>query len=132
MELNKVSNFGGVIYVNCVGDGEGEIFGSMELLNFCNIMVLFFVFLKNCVCIIGGVILIFGKKFIVLIFGNVIMEVNGVSYFGGVVYVDIIFLLKVYKFFFYNNIVFGFDVIVGGVISIKNVKFCNGMFNFII
>ena len=132
MESNKASNFGGAIYVNCAGDGEGETFGSTELSNLCNITVLLSVFSKNCARITGGAISISGKKPIVLILGNVTMEANGASYSGGAVYVDTILSLKVYKSFFYNNTALGSDVTVGGAISIKNVKPCNGTSNLTI
>ena len=132
MESNKAENFGGAIYVSDAGDGEGETFGSKELSNLCNITVLLSVFSKNYARSIGGAISISGEKPIVLILGNVTMEANSASYSGGAVYVDTILSLKVHKSFFYNNTALGSDVTVGGAISIKNVKPCNGTSNLTI
>ena len=132
MESNKAKNFGGAIYVSDDGDGKGETFGSKELSNLCNITVLLSVFSKNYARSIGGAISISGEKPIVLILGNVTMEANSASYSGGAVYVDTILSLKVYKSFFYNNTALGSDVTVGGAISIKNVKPCNGTSNLTI
>ena len=132
MESNKAQNFGGAIYVSGAGDGEGETFGSKELSNLCNITVLLSVFSKNYARSTGGAISISGENPIVLILGNVTMEANGASYSGGAVYVDSILSLKVYKSFFYNNTALGSDVTVGGAISIKNVKPCNGTSNLTI
>ena len=132
MESNKAENFGGAIYVSDVGDGEGETFGSKELSNLCNITVLLSVFSKNYARTTGGAISISGEKPIVLILGNVTMEANSASYSGGAVYVDTMLSLKVYKSFFYNNTALGSDDTVGGAISIKNVKPCNGTSNLTI
>lgn len=132
MESNKARNCGGAIYVSDAGDGEGKTFGNMELSNLCNITVLLSVFSKNYARATGGVISISGEKPIVLILGNVTMEANGADYSGGAVYVNTILSLKVYKSFFYNNTALGSENAIGGAISIKNVKPCNGTSNLTI
>ena len=132
MESNKAENVGGAIYISGAGDGKGETFGSRELSNLCNITVLLSVFSKNYARTTGGAISTSQEKPIVLILGNVTMEANSADYSGGAVYVDTILSLKVYKSFFYNNTALGSENAIGGAISIKKVKPCNGTSNLII
>ena len=129
MESNKAENFGGAIYVSDAEDGEGETFGSKESSNLCNITVLLSVFSKNYARSTGGAISTSEEKPIVLILGNVTMEANSASYSGGAVYVATILSLKVYKSFLYNNTALGSENAIGGAISIKKVKPCNGTSN---
>ena len=103
----------------------------------------------------GGAVSVSANSQATIILQNVTMESNKAENFGGAIYVSgagdgegetfgskelsnlcntmcTILSLKVYKSFFYNNTALGSDVTVGGAISIKNVKPCNGTSNLTI
>ena len=103
----------------------------------------------------GGAVSVSANSPATIILQNVTMESNKAQNFGGAIYVSgagdgegetfgskelsnlcntmcTILSLKVYKSFFYNNTALGSDVTVGGAISIKNVKPCNGTSNLTI
>ena len=103
----------------------------------------------------GGAVSVSANSPATIILQNVTMESNKAENFGGAIYVSgagdgegetfgskelsnlcntmcTILSLKVYKSFFYNNTALGSEGTVGGAISIKNEKPCNGTSNLTI
>ena len=103
----------------------------------------------------GGAVSVSANSPATIILQNVTMESNKAENFGGAIYVSgagdgegerfgskelsnlcntmcTILSLKVYKSFFYNNTALGSEGTVGGAISIKNAKPCNGTSNLTI
>ena len=103
----------------------------------------------------GGAVSVSANSQATIILQNVTMESNKAENFGGAIYVSgagdgegetfgskelsnlcntmcTILSLKVYKSFFYNNTALGSEGTVGGAISIKNEKPCNGTSNLTI
>ena len=103
----------------------------------------------------GGAVSVSANSPATIILQNVTMESNKAENFGGAIYVSgagdgegetfgskelsnlcntmcTILSLKVYKSFFYNNTALGSHGTVGGAISIKNEKPCNGTSNLTI
>lgn len=103
----------------------------------------------------GGAVSVSANSPATIILQNVTMESNKAENFGGAIYVSgagdgegerfgskelsnlcntmcTILSLRVYKSFFYNNTALGSEGTVGGAISIKNEKPCNGTSNLTI
>ena len=147
-------------FYNNTALGSDVTFGgaiSIKKLKPCNgtsnLTIEYSTFSNNRASYGGGAVYVQAHTQSVLTLSNLTMESNTVHSNGGVVNdagdgegetfgskelsnlyntMCTILSLKVYKSFFYNNTALGSDVTVGGAISIKNVKPCNGTSNLTI